>query len=253
MVEGRPLRGWRGRVQLARARLGHSHLTDQTAMRLARPLRRALADHWRLQGELEHSSVVAYQDQARRLALLDAPEALVRGSLVAAQQEGDHWVRCFELAGRYLGRSMGPGRLRRPLRLPRSRQAELCSLAAEALRDGVLLETYASHIATARADRATDPRVIDALRLMARDEAAHAELERDVLEWCLAEGGDAVRDAVRDAAFDLPSRFVTVDVPDGLDATVLGDHGMFDSDASHEVFSSLVDEVRDTYLVRTQV
>jgi hypothetical protein len=138
-------------------------------MHLRHEVRLALADHWQAQGELEHSSVVAYQDLARRLALLEAPEELVRRSLSAAVEEADHWTRCFELAGRYLGQSLRPGRLRRPLRLPRSRTAELASLAVESLRDGILLEGYAASMAAARADRASDGRVVESLRVIAAD------------------------------------------------------------------------------------
>ncbi|MFM2076724.1 MAG: hypothetical protein RJA49_614 [Actinomycetota bacterium] len=252
IVEGRPLRGWHGRVQLARARLGHSHLTDQSAMRLAHPLRQALADHWRLQGELEHSSVVAYQDLARRLALLDAPDDLVHRCLVAAQQEGAHGVRCFELAGRYLGQSMHSGRLRRPLRLPRSRSAELQALAVQTLLDGVVLEAYASRMARIRAQRAFDSRVVETLQVIATDEAVHAVLARDILDWCLGTGGQPVRVAVRQAALQLPVSGPGIILPVGLDHGVLADHGQYDADPDNAVFRELTEAARELYLARTQ-
>jgi hypothetical protein len=251
IVEGRPLRGWHGRVQRARARLGHSHLTDQSALQMRPDLRRALADHWQAQGELEHSSVVAYQDLARRLALLDASDDLVQRSLAAADQEARHGERSFELAGRYLGRSMREGRLRRPLRLPRSRTSELCAVAVETLLDGVLLEAYASRMASARADRATDQRARDALLQIAADDALHAALGREVLDWCLQVGGQQVRDAVREAAFDLPTEGPPVVVPPGLDTYTLAAHGLYDADPTHEVFRDLAAAVRDVYVART--
>ena len=253
IVEGRPLRGWHGRIQRARARLGHSRLTDQAALSLRRDVRHALADFWRAQGETEHSAVVAYQDVARRLAMLDAPDDLVHRSLLAAEQSAAACARCFELAGRYLGRSMQPGRLRRPLRLPRSRTTELCSIAVETLRDGVLQEAYASRMWAARAARATDMRAADAMRLMARDNAAHAATARDVLAWCLATGGAPVHTAVRQAVSELPDRGPGFVVPFGLDARRLADHGQFDADPEQVVFRELVGAVREVYLARTQL
>jgi hypothetical protein len=231
-------------VQRANARRGHSHLTDRQAMHLRHEVRLALAAHWTAQGELEHSSVVAYQDLARRLALLDAPEDLVRRSLSAAVQEADHWTRCFELAGRYLGQSLRPGRLRRPLRLPRSRTAELTSLAVESLRDGMLLEGYASAMAAARADRASDGRVVETLRVISADEVLHVALSADVLAWCVREGGTSVAQLVGAAAAELPDHPPVLVTPVGLHAPSLAEHGLFDADPTHDVWRALVHTVR---------
>lgn len=230
MIEGRPLRRRNGRLHRARSRRGHSRLTDRQALRLAPAAREALGSHWRNQGELEHASVVAFHDLARRLALADAPDELLRRSLRAAAQEADHALRCFELAGRYLGESVRPGRLRRPVRLPRSRTTELVRLAEEALRDGVLNEGFAAWVATQQLDRARDARVEETLAVIARDEAEHAALSVDVLLWCLAEGGAPVLAAVLAAAEELPSRMIACVVPADLDRAALADHGFFDAD-----------------------
>lgn len=251
IVEGRPLRGWHGRVQRARARLGHSHLTDTQALRLPGGVRRTLADHWRLQGELLHSSYVAYLDLARRLATLDAPAELVGRSELAARQAGANGARCFELAGRYLGRSMEHGRLRRPMRLPRTRHAELKAVAVGTLLDGVLLEAYAARMAAARADRATDPRAADALKAIAADELSRSALSRDILDWCLSVGGSGVRQAVHEAALDLPTHGPFVLVPRHSDRAALADHGQYDADPRHEQFAELTKMVRQVYLART--
>ncbi len=214
-------------------------------------VRRALADHWRTQGELEHSSYVAYLHVARRLSRLDAPAELVTRCRIAAQQEALHASRSFELAGRYLGRSMRHGRLRRPLRLPRSRTIELCAVAVETLLDDVLLEAYASRMAAARAERATDPRVHDTLQQMSIDDAAHAALGRDIVDWCLQVGGQPVRDAVRATALDLPTDGPGVLVPQRLDADDLAAHGLYDADPQHAVLHDLAAAVREVYVART--
>lgn len=230
VVEGRPLRRRNGRLHRARSRRGHSRLTDRQALWLSPSVREALGNHWRSQGELEHASVVAFDDLAHRLAMVDAPADLLRRSLQAAAQEADHAERCFELAGRYLGEGLRPGRLRRPMRLPRSRESELIRLAQEALRDGVLNEGYAAWLATQQLRRARDQRVQDTLAVIARDEAHHAELSADVLAWCCAVGGRAVVDAVHALAESLPARMVACVPPAGIDPKALADHGLLDSD-----------------------
>jgi hypothetical protein len=252
MVEGRPLRRRNGRIHRARARLGHSHLTDRQALKLRHDVRHALAEYWRTQGELEHSSVVAYQDLARRLELLDAPESLVRRSLSAAVQEADHWTRCFELAGRYLGQSLRPGRLRRPMRLPRSRTAELVALAVETLRDGVINEAYTGRLAAVKAERATDQRVHDTLVIIAADELDHASLSRDVLDWCLAVGGRPVYDMVNHMVTTMPTTTTGITLPMGIESRSLGDHGLLDADPDGLLFAALVTQVRDELGVRLQ-
>ncbi len=202
-------------------------------------VRRALADHWRDQGELEHASVVAFQDLARRLAMVDAPDELVRRALRAVEQESDHWVRCFDLAGRYLGQSLRPGRLRRPLRLPRSRPHEIAALAVESLCDGMLNEGYAAVLADARARRATDARVHETMRIIARDEAEHAAFAADVFRWCVASGGAFTRSSAADALALLPTRLHTAVIPHGLPDRPLADHGCFDADPHGELYDLL--------------
>ncbi len=240
MIEGRPLRRRNGRLHRARSKRGRSHLTDRQALWLAPDVRDALAEHWRNQGELEHASVVAFEDLARRLTLVDAPDDLILRSLQAAQQEADHAARCFELAGRYLGESLRPGRLRRPLRLPRSRETELARLAVEALRDGIVNEGFAAWLAEQQLDRARDRRVQETLAVIARDEAGHAALAVDVLAWCLAEGGSTVAAAVREAAAELPARMSAGVVPVGLDQRALADHGFFDPDPTGEGYAEVL-------------
>jgi len=237
VVVGRPLRRRNGRIRRPRSRRGHSHLTDRQALWLAPSVREALAVHWRSQGELEHASVAAFIDLTRRLAALDAPAELVEDATRAAQQETDHATRCFELAGRYLGVSIEPGRLRVPHRRVRNRQAELCALAVEALRDGVLNEGYAAWLAARQAQRACDRRARETLDVITRDEADHARLSRDVLRWCLDAGGEAVADAVRDAAATLPLRMVACVVPADVNQRALADHGLFDPDGDGSGFS----------------
>ena len=240
LFAGRPLRRRNGRARWARARRGSSRLTDQAALQLEAPVRTALADHWRRQGELEHASIVAFHDLAARLEAVHAPGALVAAAQRAAHQETDHAQRCLELAGRYEGLSYTPGRLQRPLRLPRTRASELSALAVEALRDGVVNEGYAAWVAEQQAARATDRRVQATLDVIARDEADHAELSAEVLAWCRREGGATVEHALDAAVAALPARIVAVDVPSGLDTVLLAAHGLSDPDPDGAGFAHVV-------------
>ena len=245
VIEGRPLRRRNGRLRRARSRRGHGRLTDRQSLSLAAAERAALADYWRNQGELEHASVVAFNDLAHRLAQVDAPDELLRRTLRAADQEANHAHLCFELAGRYLGETVQAGRLRRPRRMPRSRTAELTQLAVEALRDGVLNEGYAAWLAVGKAERATDHRVRDTMQVIARDEAQHAALSADVLAWCISEGGEVVVDAVIAAERELPTRMYEAALPIDVDAEVLADHGMFNADPLGDGYTEVL---RDTLL-----
>jgi|GEM_PF-3204730 len=243
VVEGRPLRRRNGRLRQARSRRSHGHLTDRQALALGVAERAALGEHWRTQGELEHASAIAFNDLAHRLAKVDAPDGLLRRTVRAADQEATHARLCFELAGRYLGETVHAGRLRRPRRLPRSHTSELTQLAIEALRDGVLNEGYAAWLAASKADRATDQRVRDALQVIARDEAQHAELSADVLAWCIAEGGEPVAAAVNVAAAELPTRMYEPAIPTDVDGHTLADHGLFNVDESGDGYVAVL---RDT-------
>lgn len=240
VIEGRPLRRHNGRLRRARSRRGHGRLTDRQALALGVAERGALAEYWRNQGELEHASVIAFNDLAHRLAHVDAPDELLRRTVRAADQEANHARLCFELAGRYLGETVHAGRLRRPRRLPRSRTNELTQLAVEALRDGVLNEGYAALLAAGKAERATDYRVRDAMLIIARDEAQHAALSADVLAWCIAEGGESVVEAVIDAAAELPTRMYEPAIPVDINAPTLADHGMFNADESGAGYASVL-------------
>ena len=242
VIEGRPLRRHNGRLRRARSRRGHGRLTDRQALALGAAERAALADYWRNQGELEHASVIAFNDLAHRLAQVDAPDELLRRTVRAADQEANHARLCFELAGRYLGETVHAGRLRRPRRLPRSRANELTQLAIEALRDGVLNEGYAALLAVGKAERATDYRVRDALQVIARDEAEHAALSADVLAWCIAAGGESVANAVMAAAEELPARMYESAIPSDVDHCTLADHGMCNADESGAGYASVLRE-----------
>jgi hypothetical protein len=74
--------------------------------------------------------------------------------------------------------------------------ASLAAVARETIVDGCLGETVAALEAARALEQASAPPVCDALRIIARDEASHAELAFRILRWALAEGDESVRRVV---------------------------------------------------------
>ena len=241
VIEGRPLRrGRRGRLHVARSTTGPLRVTDAATLALDPSDRALLAAHWRRAGEMEHASVVAFCDLARRLRRLGAPADLVERCEAAAAQEAEHALRCFALASRFAGRDIGPGRLRRPRRLPHRRVHRLTTIAVDCWRDGVVNEACAAWSAAEQARLATDAEAREALLVIARDEAEHAALSADVMAWCVAVGGDPVTAALCSAAAADTARRRSPAVPD---SAALAAHGvsapLADADLADRLRSAL--------------
>jgi hypothetical protein len=167
-----------------------------------RPLREdpELGLEWLRAGLEEHSSIAAFVRLAFELVELGAPRALVTRSLRAANDEVRHAASCFGLASAHLGRELWPGALPVPAR---AREADLVTLAVEALTDGCFGEGVAARLAQLRAHSSEDPVARAVHREIARDEARHAELAWSTLRWCLSAGGDRVRHALPDAVHSI--------------------------------------------------
>jgi hypothetical protein len=194
---GRPLRFgrevWRGRVRAGAGRRPRAALPWPTRWLLARA--------WARDAALEHASVAAFEQLARRLEAVGAPVELVARARRAAAEEAEHARLCLALAERYAGRSFALV----PAPVPTAswvlcggeREALLERLAIESFVDGTLGEGWAAAAAAQALTEATDPAVRHALEVIARDEASHAAHARDVVAFCMAEGGERAREAVR--------------------------------------------------------
>jgi hypothetical protein len=77
---------------------------------------------------------------------------------------------------------------------------DLPSLAVESLLDGCLGEAIAADLARAAAARTADPVIGESLRMIAHDEAVHAELAWAVVEFCVERGDAEVSRALAGAA-----------------------------------------------------
>jgi hypothetical protein len=153
--------------------------------------RERLARAWLGDALLEHASIASFVRLACELAALGAPAGLCRRALDAAAEEERHARLCFALASGYAGVELAPSRL--PPIAPRV--ASLRIIANESLVDGCVGEYAAARGADEARSSARDGAVGAVLDVIARDEARHAQLARDVVAFAAAQGVIAVADA----------------------------------------------------------
>lgn len=175
--------------------------TDDDALSDAQ--RAALAAQWTRAMSEEHASIAAFARLSLQLLSLGAPPELVARTHRAALDEVDHARRSAALASRFAGRVTSPGAL--PAAIAPIARVDLTTLAVETLREGCLGEAVSAQVAARSLALATDPEVRATLGLIARDEAEHAALAWDLVDWCLAAGGASVRMALSAAAAALPA------------------------------------------------
>ena len=146
-------------------------------------VRARLAAHWRETAQMEHASIAAFASLSLRLLALGAPPELVAGAHAAALDEIEHARIAFELASAYADTPLAPLAFTAAAQLPAT--TTLAELARETFADGCIAETLAALEAELAAETAADPAVAAALRLVAADEARHAELAWQIVAWCV--------------------------------------------------------------------
>jgi hypothetical protein len=151
---------------------------------------------WESAAQYECASVPAFLQLAAELLAHDAPDALVERALAAAEDEMRHAILCADMATRYLGVRVCPTLPDAPARPSLPGTAGLVRLATESWLDGCLAEGVAANRAARASHLATDPVAKSAQRLIARDEARHADLGWSILQWAMRRGGDEARSAV---------------------------------------------------------
>jgi len=161
------------------------------------------AAHWTRAALDEHASVASFARASLALMALGAPLELVARTHAAALDEVDHARRCAALASRFAGRPVAFGPL--PQALAPHKPADLAGLGLAALLEGCVNEGAAAELARRAAAAAVDPEVREALDVIARDEARHADLAWDTVAWCCALGGDPVRACLADALDAAPT------------------------------------------------
>jgi hypothetical protein len=185
--------------------------------------RARLAEAWLEDALLEHASVAAFARFALDLVALGAPPDLLQAASAAALDEVEHAKLCFSLAGRYAGKSLGPG----PLDLDGSlTSVSLTELAVSTFHEGCVGETLAAFVASEQLALARDPHVCVALSKIAADETRHAELAWHTVKWALLRGGAPVRAALERAlSASLAARPATRETEAAVDRDAWHAHG----------------------------
>ncbi len=237
---GRPLRH-RGRTLRAAPEPGEGWIAagGPDASGLSDADRETLAELWLAQASEEHASIAAFSKLSIALQAMGAPPELLRRTHRAALEEIAHATLCYSAAQAYAGRPLSPGAMPELLRAEEG--PSLQRMAIESLEDGCLGEGISALEADYRLSRATDPVVRRTLAAIARDEAGHAALAWDVLEWCLRAGGDPERRAVLRAADRLPGRFERA----GSRSEAVAAHGQAADPQAQAKVRAFRDAVRD--------
>lgn len=170
-------RGWTGTYQPDPSQLA----------RLSAPARAALARHWHHAALSEHASVPAFSRLSMTLMALGAPGRLVDRAHHAAREEIGHARLAFSIASAYAETEVAPGPLTELANAPSITAKSLRALAAESLIDGCLLEGFAAAALGAGQAHVADRSLRAALASIAREEASHAQLAWDIVDWCMEE------------------------------------------------------------------
>jgi hypothetical protein len=205
---GRQLRR-RGRVLLPPVREGGAWASSGFVLEALHLAPLGLADQWRENGRTEHASVASFARLTLDLMALGAPPVLVIAAQQDALDEIRHAEACFSLAQALDGQSASPGpfpEAQSAHTLPRARVLALATLAVTSLVDGALHEGVSARILAKLGKRCENPIIAGVLKRIAADEGRHAAHGWDVVEWCLAEGGRAVAQALAGAARVLPEQ-----------------------------------------------
>lgn len=177
---------------MQKRRLSRSH----SAQRIDEATRQRIMMHWARATSTECASIPAFLALARDLRRASAPDNLVRAALRAAREEAVHTALCTNLVNAQTDVQMRAAMPKTPAATDASLEAMLERLATEAFWDGCVGEGAAATSAEQSGAKIRDAATRLAQQTIARDEAGHAELSRDILAFCLSTGGRRVRNAL---------------------------------------------------------
>ena len=165
---------------------------------------------------LEAASVQAFLELAEQLEAHRAPADLIRRVRRAASDE----VRHADVMGG-LARARG-GAVQHP-RVVRSERSALLDIALQNAVEGCVRETWGAACAILQSLRAADREVRAVMRVIARDEVAHAALSWDIADWIatrLTRKQRADVDRVRSRAIALLEEELSAPAPSAWRATL---------------------------------
>lgn len=213
---------------MQRRRLSRPHL----AQRIDDATRQRIMMHWARATRMEGASVPAFLALARDLRRASAPDSLVRAALQAAREEAVHTALCTNLVNAHSDVHMHAEIPETPAATDGSFEALLERLAVEAFWDGCVGEGSAATSADRSGLAIRDEATRLAQQTIARDEAGHADLSRDILAFCMLAGGRRVRNALGESLErkrlveeNRLSQQIENDFA-GLDEDVLGHYGV---------------------------
>jgi len=125
---------------------------------------------------LEAASVFAFERLGRELETHGAPLELVRACERSRREEVRHAQVTAEISRAYDAEPDAPRVGELPVRT-------LFEVALENAVEGCVRETFGALVAMHQHRHATDPRVVKAMRTIAREETGHAALSWDIAEW----------------------------------------------------------------------
>ena len=165
-----------------------------TPHRVVEGTRSRISEHWAASAAAEHASVAAFHKHSLELLSIGAPIHLLRGAARAASDEIEHAALSFGLAAAYQPdrKVVGPGSLPSFASTPAAAThpaaataADLARVALSAARDGGVHETIAAIEAMLAYHCASEPAVVSALNIISEDEARHAVLSWEVIEYAV--------------------------------------------------------------------
>ena len=213
-------------------------------------VRAAVAARWRENGRTEHASVAAFARLTLDLIALGAPPELIHAANRDAHDEIRHAELCFSLAKALDRQIGGPGpfpQAQTARTLPSNRTLALSQLAVDSLIDGALNEGISARVLAQLSRRCEVPAIRSLLRELATDEARHCAHGWEVVEWCLAKGGEPVAQALRAAVAILPEHPRTEQPPEarGGGWEAFGIHGTVLEKTQHsQARAALIERVR---------
>ena len=196
--------------------------------------REAALARWVADARAEHASVAAFARLTLDLLAHAAPASLITDVSAAMMDEVRHATDAFAIASALAGEPLTAG----PLPLRTDATPTLVELAVATALEGGVGETIAAATAAARLAVATDPTVRAALARVVEEETAHAALAWRIVDWAIAQGGEAVRDAV-DAA--VAEKVASLPMPD--EERIVASHGLCGADALRAAHAAVFADV----------
>ena len=253
-VPGRPLRRGDGRAPVSGGRtatLIAPQPQEGTALAQRAALQQRAGQEWMRRACTEWASVPAFRELAEQLDAVGAPWALSARARDAAADELRHAVLSAELSGALAGAltvELDP-----PLATTRRAATggeALARLAFESWQDGCLGEGAAAALADRESNAAAPGIIARAQRSIAADEARHAELAWDILEWLLRAEPAPARALLERAAGGALASQPAANTSGGADDSGLRRFGLLDVAASASVVSGAAHEARARLMAR---